>query len=60
MRNRLGNNGAPIETEHGWLVLNHGYDDDHVYSLGVAVLDLEDPTRVINRPREPIFWPEEL
>jgi predicted GH43/DUF377 family glycosyl hydrolase len=56
----VGNGGVPIETAHGWLVLNHAYDHDRVYRLGVALLDLEDPTRVIRRPKEPIFWPEEL
>ena len=56
----VGSNGVPIETEHGWLLLNHGYGPDHVYYLGVVLLDLDDPTRVINRPKEPIFWPEEL
>jgi len=56
----VGSNGAPIETEHGWLVLNHAYDHDHVYRLGVVLLDLDDPSQVIHRPRDPIFWPEEL
>ncbi len=56
----VGGNGVPIETEHGWLMLYHGYDADHVYRFGVCLLDLEDPRRVIRRPREPIFWPEEL
>jgi predicted GH43/DUF377 family glycosyl hydrolase len=56
----VGNNGVPIETEHGWLLLNHGYDEDHVYRLGVLLLDLGDPTQVVRRPAEPIFWPREL
>jgi predicted GH43/DUF377 family glycosyl hydrolase len=56
----VGNNGPPIETPHGWLVLNHGYAEDHVYHLGALLLDLEDPTRVIHRPRAAIFGPEEL
>ncbi|MBC7250429.1 MAG: glycosidase [Anaerolineae bacterium] len=57
---RVGAGGVPIETEHGWLVIYHAYDDDHVYRLGACLLDLEDPTRVIRRPDEPIFEPEEL
>jgi predicted GH43/DUF377 family glycosyl hydrolase len=56
----VGSNGPPIETAHGWLLLNHGYDEDHIYRLGVLLLDLDDPTVVINRPSDPIFWPEEL
>ena len=56
----VGSNGVPIETEHGWLLINHAYDDDHVYRLGVVLLDRDDPTQVLSRPPEPIFWPEEL
>lgn len=56
----VGSNGPPIETAEGWLVLNHGYDVDHVYKMGVILLDLDDPTKVIRRPADPIFWPEEL
>jgi predicted GH43/DUF377 family glycosyl hydrolase len=56
----VGSNGVPIETKHGWLLINHAYDDDHVYRLGVVLLDLDDPTHVLSRPPEPIFWPEEL
>lgn len=36
----VGSNGVPIETEQGWLLLNHGYDADHVYRFGVVLLDL--------------------
>lgn len=56
----VGSNGAPIETSEGWLLINHGYDADHVYKFGVVLLDLEDPTRVIARPEKAIFQPEEL
>ncbi len=59
-RKSVGNNGVPIETEQGWLLINHAYDENHVYRLGVVLLDLDDPTQVIRRPKEPIFWPEEL
>jgi predicted GH43/DUF377 family glycosyl hydrolase len=56
---RVGGGGVPIETEHGWLVLYHAYDFDHVYRLGVCLLDLDDPRRVIARPRDFIFEPRE-
>ena len=58
--NTVGSNGVPIETEHGWLLINHGFGPDIVYHLGVILLDLDDPTKVINRPEEPIFWPQEI
>ena len=57
---RVGGNGVPIETEHGWLMLYHGYNEQHVYRLSVCLLDLEDPTRVIQRPKEFIFQPSEI
>jgi len=57
---KVGANGAPIETEHGWLMLYHGTDEDNVYRFGVCLLDLDDPRQVLCRPRAPIFWPQEL
>jgi predicted GH43/DUF377 family glycosyl hydrolase len=56
---KLGAGGAPIETELGWLVIYHGVDKDLVYRLGVALLDKDDPTKVLNRPKTPILEPEE-
>lgn len=56
----VGSNGVPIETDAGWLLINHGYDADHVYKFGVLLLDLADPTRVLARPQSAIFWPEML
>ncbi len=57
---RVGSNGTPIETEAGWLMLYHGYDPGHVYRFGVCLLDRDDPSQVLRRPRDPIFEPEEL
>ncbi|MBC8446549.1 MAG: glycosidase [Chloroflexi bacterium] len=57
---RVGAGGVPIETEQGWLIIYHAYDDNHVYRLGVALLDLDDPTQVIQRLKDPLLWPEEL
>ncbi len=57
---RVGGNAAPIETQHGWLMLYHAYDNNHVYRLGVCLLDLEDPTRIIHRPKDFILEPSEL
>jgi predicted GH43/DUF377 family glycosyl hydrolase len=56
----VGSNGPPIETPHGWLCINHAYDHQHVYRMGVTLLDLEDPSKVIRRPKKPVFWPEQL
>ena len=56
----VGGNGVPIETDHGWLVFYHAYESKRVYRLGVLLLDKDDPTRVIHRPKDPIMWPAEL
>ena len=56
---KLGNCGSPIETEAGWLVLSHGVGSMRKYCLGTLLLDLNDPTRVIRRLREPLLCPNE-
>ncbi len=56
----VGSNGVPIETEAGWLLINHGYNEDHIYRFGTCLVDLDDPTKVIARPKSSIFEPEEL
>jgi predicted GH43/DUF377 family glycosyl hydrolase len=55
----IGSNGVPIKTEHGWLLSYHGYNDDHVYRQSVALLDLDDPSKVIHRPAGYIMEPYE-
>ncbi len=56
---KLGAGGPPLETPDGWLVIYHGVDHNLVYRLGVALLDLDDPSRIINWPTAPILSPEE-
>lgn len=54
---QLGNCGSPIETPVGWLVLTHGVGPMRTYSIGAMLLDLEDPSLVIGRLREPLIAP---
>ncbi len=56
----VGSNGVPVETESGWLLFYHGYNEKHVYRWGTGLLDLEDPTKIISRPESFIFEPEEI
>ncbi len=56
---KMGNCGSPIETEAGWLVLSHGVGAMRKYCIGAFLLDLEDPTNVIGRLREPLLAPNE-
>jgi len=54
---QIGNCGSPIETERGWLLLTHGVGPLRQYSIGAALLDRDDPSRVLGRLSEPlIHW----
>ena len=55
---KIGNCGSPIETEAGWLVITHGVGPMRKYCIGAALLDLDDPTKVLGRLREPLLAPE--
>ncbi len=54
---QLGNCGSPIETSAGWLVLTHGVGPMRRYAIGVDLLDLDDPARVIGTLRTPLLLP---
>ncbi|CAN5801841.1 glycoside hydrolase family 130 protein [soil metagenome] len=54
---QLGNCGAPIETDVGWLVLTHGVGPMRTYRIGAILLDLDDPTRIIGALRRPLLSP---
>ena len=56
---QLGNCGSPIETEAGWLVISHGVGPMRQYCIGAFLLDLDDPTKVIGRLREPLIKPNQ-
>jgi len=55
----LGNCGSPIETDAGWLVLSHGVGPLRKYSIGAFLLDLDDPSRLIGRLKQPLLTPNE-
>jgi predicted GH43/DUF377 family glycosyl hydrolase len=57
---RVGAGGVPIETDHGWLVIYHAYDHDHVYRLSACILDLEEPWRVLHRAQGYFMEPREI
>ncbi len=56
---QLGNNGSPLETEAGWLVITHGVGPFRRYTLGALLLDLDDPSRVIGHLKEPLLTPDD-
>lgn len=54
---QVGNCGAPIETDRGWLVLTHGVGPMRRYSIGAILLDLDRPERLLARTVEPLITP---
>ena len=56
---QLGNCGSPLETSEGWLVLTHGVGPMRQYSIGAILLNLDDPTRIIGRLKNPLLTPNE-
>ena len=56
---KIGAGPPPVRTDKGWLLIYHGVDEDRVYRAGAALLDLEEPWKVIARTPEPILEPEE-
>ncbi|MDR2044003.1 MAG: glycoside hydrolase family 130 protein [Clostridium sp.] len=59
---KIGGGAAPIETSEGWLLFYHGVSgtcNGYVYSIGGAILDLENPSRVRYRCETFLLTPEE-
>ena len=61
---KIGIAGPPVRTEEGWLLIYHGVSHSSVYTLGIALLDIADPSRVISRQKEAIleselYWEKE-
>jgi predicted GH43/DUF377 family glycosyl hydrolase len=59
---RIGASAPPIETDRGWLEIYHGVKEaaaGPIYRLGVVMLDLENPARVLGRAAIPILAPRE-
>jgi predicted GH43/DUF377 family glycosyl hydrolase len=57
---RIGIGPPLLKTEHGWLLIYHGVKETvggAIYRVGLALLDLEEPTRVLRRAQDWIFAP---
>ena len=58
---KIGAGPIPIETKEGWLLFYHGVSgtcNGFVYSIGAALLDLENPEKVLYRGRDYLLTPE--
>ncbi|NIM49389.1 MAG: glycosidase [Gemmatimonadales bacterium] len=59
---KIGLSPQPLKTDPGWLILYHGVRvtaSGSIYRLGLALLDLENPRRVLRRSSEWVFSPSE-
>ncbi|HHW03340.1 MAG TPA: glycosidase [Thermoanaerobacterales bacterium] len=55
---KIGAGAQPIKTKYGWLLIYHGVDREMLYRLGVILVDLKDPGRLLYRSPNPILSPE--
>jgi beta-1,4-mannooligosaccharide/beta-1,4-mannosyl-N-acetylglucosamine phosphorylase len=58
---KVGAGPTPIETEDGWLLLYHGVltsCNGFVYAMGAALLDLDQPWRVVARGSDYLLAPD--
>ena len=59
---KIGPGPVPIETDEGWLLIYHGVIttcNGFVYRMGVALLDRDEPWKVLRRSRDYILAPYE-
>lgn len=57
---KIGLGPQPIETAEGWLIIYHGVRvtaSGSIYRIGLALLDLDEPSRVISRSKQWVFGP---
>jgi predicted GH43/DUF377 family glycosyl hydrolase len=55
---QIGNCGAPILLDEGWLLLTHGVGAMRQYAIGAALLDRDDPSKILGRTRYPVLQAE--
>lgn len=58
---KVGSGCNPIETDEGWLLFYHGVTgtcNGFVYSVGGAILDLNNPSKVLYRCKNWLMTPE--
>jgi predicted GH43/DUF377 family glycosyl hydrolase len=55
---KIGGSTPPLRCKHGWFTIYHAVDSKGVYRVGVMMLDIENPSKVIARTPEPVMEPE--
>ncbi len=60
---KIGSGPTPIETDEGWLLIYHGVKktcNGFAYYAGAAILDRDNPEKVLYRSKKYILSPREL
>lgn len=55
---KIGAAGPPLKIEKGWALIYHGVSAGRHYSLGMDLLGLEDPSRLVTLQEELILEPQ--
>lgn len=56
---KIGASCPPLKTKDGWLFIYHGVSsEDSMYRVGVMLLDLNDPSKILYRTKKPILEPK--
>ena len=68
---KIGPGAPPVKTKDGWLTIFHAVDNDPTrgkngweekwtkrYTIGIMLLDLEDPTKIIGMAKDALLIPE--
>jgi predicted GH43/DUF377 family glycosyl hydrolase len=54
---KIGAGAPPIRTPIGWLFFYHGVNSIGEYSMSAAILDLDNPAKLLYRLPFPLIWP---
>jgi len=54
---KIGIGAPPHKTDRGWLMVYHAVDKQMTYRLGLVLMDLENPLKIIKRTDQPILEP---
>ena len=55
---KVGVGPPPLRTDRGWLVIYHGVSAQRIYRAGAILLDLDEPSKILARTKNPILEPE--
>lgn len=55
---KIGGSAPPIETKYGWFMFYHAVGPDEQYRIGAMLLDIDNPSIITHRLKEPVLVPE--